>query len=245
MDTIIEDILKDIIAQTHFYDRLAVLLTCKRFHKIAKEVFDPSRNNDAAIIYSSKNGQLESVKYLLKDPRVNPTAKRNCSIIYASAHGYLEIVKELLKDPRVQPQEDILELDALDYACKNGYLEIVKVLLKDPRVDPTVGGSYCLSEACQWDQLEIVKELLKDGRVNTADRYQQAFFYAVGNNNAKMVSALLDHGQVDAGYSGNDAIKTACDKGYWSVAQVLLNWHREPHRKRKREDDEVVFEEEQ
>lgn len=165
MDTIVDDNLKDIIQYTANNDWFSVLLTCKRFHGIAKKIFDPSINNNEAIIYSCLRGQVESVKYLLKDTRVNPTAKRNCSIIYASAHGYLEIVKELLKDPRVQPQEDILELDALDYACKNGYLEIVKVLLKDPRVDPTVGGSYCLSEACQWDQLEIVKELLKDGRI--------------------------------------------------------------------------------
>ena len=44
---------------------------------------------------------METVKVLLADQRVDPSAWRNYAILWAASNGHLEIVKLLLSDERV------------------------------------------------------------------------------------------------------------------------------------------------
>lgn len=48
-------------------------------------------------------GQIEVVKMLLKDPRVDPADVDSCALWYAASYGHLEIVRLLLEDGRVDP----------------------------------------------------------------------------------------------------------------------------------------------
>ena len=64
-------------------------------------------------------GDLETVKVLLSDKRVDPGDCNNESIRVASQNGHLEIVKLLLQDKRVNPsdQSEIVKL-LEDAGCK-------------------------------------------------------------------------------------------------------------------------------
>ncbi len=56
---------------------------------------DPSDNNNQAIKYACRYGHYEIVKLLLKDSRVDPTAK---AFRYESWFDYYILAKLLLKD---------------------------------------------------------------------------------------------------------------------------------------------------
>ena len=81
-----------------------------------------------------KYDQIEVVKLLLQDPKVDPSYQYNYAIIWASFNGHIEVVKLLLQDPRVDPSDQ--DNESIRLASKYGYINIIKLLLQDPRVDP-------------------------------------------------------------------------------------------------------------
>ena len=52
-------------------------------------------------------GDIELVKLLLSDPRVDPSADNNFAIKKAAENGHYKIVKLLLNDPRVDPSVEV------------------------------------------------------------------------------------------------------------------------------------------
>src|SRR3990170_2153039 len=76
-----------------------------------------------------KNNNIEVVKLLLQDLRVDPSDQSNDAIIWASQSGHVEIVKLLLQDPRVDPSGK--DNKAIGFAISLGHIEVVKLLLQD------------------------------------------------------------------------------------------------------------------
>jgi ankyrin repeat protein len=78
-------------------------------------------------------GNVDIVKILISDPRVNPHARHiQFPVQFAAVEGNLEVYKLLVADPRVHPEE---EGDlALIGASQRGHTEIVKEMLADPRI---------------------------------------------------------------------------------------------------------------
>src|SRR3990172_6309288 len=62
--------------------------------------YDPSRGNDWALRVAVGNGNLETVRLLLSDGRVNPSSDDNNAIKTAAERGNANIVDLLLLDPR-------------------------------------------------------------------------------------------------------------------------------------------------
>lgn len=60
--------------------------------------FDPSSENNHAIIYASTSGTPNMVKMLLEDPRVDPSAKENQAVKEAKKENR----KVLMRDERVK-----------------------------------------------------------------------------------------------------------------------------------------------
>src|SRR3989304_5945772 len=52
-----------------------------------------------------KYDQIEVVKLLLQDPKVDPSDQNNYAIRLASRKGHVEVVKLLLQDSRVNPSD--------------------------------------------------------------------------------------------------------------------------------------------
>lgn len=56
-----------------------------------------------AISLASEYGHLDTVKLLLADPRVDPSARKDYALRMACEYNHLEITKLLLADPRTDP----------------------------------------------------------------------------------------------------------------------------------------------
>jgi hypothetical protein len=149
---------------------------------------------------SGTKNEVEIVKLLLKDPKINPGARDNEAFIQACCFGTskasfasVEIVKLLLKDPRVDPSARNNE--AFIVACYYyGRIEIVKILLNDHRVDPSANDNQAIILACYYGYLEIVKLLLSDSRVNLhVAQYNQALTWAFLFNHTEIMKLLEDY----------------------------------------------------
>ena len=105
---------------------------------------DPSYDNNYAIRFASSHGNLAVVDRLLKDPRVDPSAKinyANYAIRFASFNGHFLVVDRLIQSsvydsyvavPAVEKYKEILTIlrSAIKNARKNGgHPDVVKRLL--------------------------------------------------------------------------------------------------------------------
>ena len=89
-------------------------------------------HNLCAYIDACEVGNVESVKEMLKDSRVNPGAQYNRDKIQSFFH----------------------------VACQVGNVEVVKLLLNDSRVDPGADNNYAIRMAALKGDVEVVKLLL-------------------------------------------------------------------------------------
>ena len=85
------------------------------------------------IIEATKD--VEIVKLLMSDPRVNPADQNNQAIVKAAKGGHTETVKLLLSDPRVNPADQ--HHKAIILASENDHSGIIQLLISDPRIDPS------------------------------------------------------------------------------------------------------------
>lgn len=150
-------------------DWVTLLTICKRWQSVGKLIFDPSQKNNKAIRWACLVGNVHVVKYLLRDPRVDPSADLNFGLRMASEKGsphisrtnrqkgFLEIVKELLKHPKVDPtsHDNLIFI----WAIERGHLEIVQTLLKDKRINPAANQNYPISTACRCGNHNRLKRL--------------------------------------------------------------------------------------
>ena len=120
-----------------------------------REGFDPSINNNAAIIYASKHGKYQIVDQLLKDRRVDPTANHSAPLRIASELGHVEVVKLLLKDGRSDPSA--VNNYAIRMSAQNGHLKVCKELMTDKRIDPSDNLNYAIRKASEHGHTEIVR----------------------------------------------------------------------------------------
>jgi len=51
--------------------------------------------------WASRNGHVSVVQRLLRDVRVDPSARRQCAIVWACVFGQCDVVRILLDDARV------------------------------------------------------------------------------------------------------------------------------------------------
>jgi len=142
---------------------LSALLTCRNWKSIGTYVFDPSIEQNRAIRVASRKGKLESVKFLLKDHRVNPSTHRNLPIRHAAAYGHHKIVRELLKDSRVDPSA--FGNQALMLAIRNRYPKVVKLLIQDIKVTSCTMDYEALFVASAKGHLGVLKVLLENNKI--------------------------------------------------------------------------------
>ena len=114
--------------------------------------------------YTIEHGHDKVVKFLLADPRVDPSVEDNWPIRMASYNGNFTTVKLLLSDPRVDPS--VNNNDAICVASCNGKFNVVEILLKDPRVDPSTRNNYPFHMASIKGNKDIVNLLKCDSRVD-------------------------------------------------------------------------------
>jgi len=100
-------------------------------------------NNCEIMLHLCENGNVELVKMVLDDKRINPMVSDGYPLGKACQFGHIEIVKLLLADSRVQPNTCYEE--PIRMAAMYNHPEIVKILLEDGRVNPFFNGNMAIS----------------------------------------------------------------------------------------------------
>jgi ankyrin repeat protein len=117
-------------------------------------------DNDQKLRCASRNGHLETVKYLVEECKADPTAQNNTAVVYTSQNGHLETVKYLVEECKAYPtaQNNI----AVIRASWNGHLETVKYLVEECKADPTARDNTAVVYASKNGHLETVKWLVDE-----------------------------------------------------------------------------------
>lgn len=132
---------------------------------LAYPEFNPSIDNNKAIIIASEFDRDDLVKILLEHPLVDPGAQRNEAIFRAAADGHVNIVRILMNDLRVDPSD--WKNRVLNYAIsgrrspnhnKPVYVEIVKLLLNDHRVDWRMFKTSIMLQNIYNEKLNNIKQ---------------------------------------------------------------------------------------
>lgn len=93
---------------------------------------NPAMNEDAALECAVRSKQLDAVKMLLRDPRVESGGDENSVLCFLCECNEIDLVQKLLSDCRVDP---IAGENALfNCAVVHGQVELVRLLLANSRV---------------------------------------------------------------------------------------------------------------
>jgi hypothetical protein len=100
---------------------------------LINEGFDPSYNENWALLYSCHKGFVEILKVIINDPRINffcGGKSNNSYLFFPIKHGRIDVVSILINfiDPSIDDNF------ALMTAVHHKKYDIVKLLIKDPRV---------------------------------------------------------------------------------------------------------------
>ncbi len=89
---------------------------------------DPSVYNNEAIILACKYRNLDVIKILLSDPRVNPADRENIAIITASMNNNEKVLKLLLSNDRIDPSDqNNLALRSAIRCNQNNIIELLSL----------------------------------------------------------------------------------------------------------------------
>ena len=200
----------------------------------AVQVEDDYQIQDPPLGMAAGNGQVEAVRLLLADPRVDSDKldqDGDNTPIWLAAEApldnkleeYLEIVRLLLK--RVDPsQEENHILTVCSRSRDNP--DIMRLLLSDLRVDPSDNESESLRYAVTKDREKTVAVLLEDGRVQPWIHNGDILIEAVKIANVDIVKLLLEDGRVDPNVRAGDALVGAIRNEQDRVLETLLADHR-------------------
>jgi ankyrin repeat protein len=108
-------LLNDFSADPSTNDGRSLHLAAQKGHidivKLLSKRISPAIGENNALKYACYNGHYECVKFLLNDPRVDPSSQNQFPIRFAHKNGHKNIVDLLLKHPKViAPREIIIQL---------------------------------------------------------------------------------------------------------------------------------------
>lgn len=163
-------------------------ILCKNNGDIKKIIellqkIDVCINKNSPIQIASDTGHIEAVKYLLKDPRVDPSDMDCYALILASANGYSEIVKLLLEDERVDPS--IHDNEALRRTIICGHTETLKVLMEHYKVNCAVNDNFPLYFAAKSGSINLVEVLLENHNVRNDKESIKKILYELESDSSK------------------------------------------------------------
>eukprot|EP00029_Vermamoeba_vermiformis_P010370 TRINITY_DN5418_c0_g1_i1.p1 TRINITY_DN5418_c0_g1~~TRINITY_DN5418_c0_g1_i1.p1 ORF type:complete len:485 (-),score=79.51 TRINITY_DN5418_c0_g1_i1:7-1461(-) len=157
------------------------------------------------LVKAINKNQLEVVKVLLADPKIDPSFNRNEALRTAVMTGNITAAKILLEDPRVgvcgQNRHMLIRL-----AVSNNSAKMVKLILNFPEVDPA----------------GVVEEpTITDTKKLTVN--PTTFDIAVSHNSLKIIRILLADKRINAFYYTGYTIAIALRMNRISIARTLLN----------------------
>lgn len=109
-------------------------------------------------------GDVNAVRELLADSRVDPRTYDCSSLRSAAGRGHTAVVRVLLADSRFDYATRYS--DVLCVAARSGRADLMGTLLADGRADPADWGNAAIRSAVFCDHTEVTRLLLADHRVD-------------------------------------------------------------------------------
>jgi ankyrin repeat protein len=211
--------------------------------------YNPSLDNNKAIVLASKYGQINTVIALLKDSRVDPSVNNGEVLINAIKARNTQLLKILLENPRIDPSIDnnkaIVTASEIGYqsaielllkdkrinpfvignnliavASENGHTAAVEILIRDAKLDPSADDNKAIQSAARNGQFEVVRILIQDPRVDPSANNNAAVQFAVFSNHPRVVKLLLQDPRVNP--ANENSLQVASRYGYIEVVKLLL-----------------------
>lgn len=213
-----EPILKNYKEQLYIY-KLQKFIEDDDIENVISLLNEKELNIDLSWSVEFAFDNIEIVKLLLEDERVDPSYDDDFLIKTASDLGLDDVVILFLKDNRINPAAG--KNYPLRVAIQKNHIEIVKLLLNDKRVSPIILGNNAISVACNCKRTEIVKILLEDKRVDPSVANNYPFQISSEYEDVDTLKLLLTDNRVDPSCSNNFALKTAYRRKNTEMIQVL------------------------
>lgn len=167
--------------------------------------------------------ELDTVKLLLEDPRVDPTLNDSKILLIAADLGYTEIVTLLLTKHQVDPAAQ--NNAAIKSAASQGHTGVLALLLADKRVNPAAENNVSIQLASENGHTNIVALLLADKRAKP----DVDGFIACNVFNGRIdtvvntfLAQCLINKQVNPAENNSAALRKACSNNHRDIVKLLL-----------------------
>lgn len=204
--------------------------------RLVNEGADPQSVDEfgaTPLLVASLNGNLDVVKFLIRELKVNKNAStfENANAIFlASYGGHLEVIKYLLRININSNVPDINGLTPFLIACYKGHLEIVNYFVsldKNVLRQKSLRGANPLIMASLGGHEEVIRYLVKQGLdVNYKDKYGfTPLILASASSDASVLSFLIQKkAKVDfQSQIGSNSLIEAVRAGKIENVKVLLD----------------------
>jgi hypothetical protein len=124
------------------------------------------------------NNNIEKVKSLLKDKKINPSCKNNLALQLVSQTGNLDILKLILNDKRTNPSDKNNYF--IQLAAESGHFQLVDFLLKDSRVNPSEDNNYAIISV--YESIKTYKKEISENKLISEEK----ILYVEGENNVSL-----------------------------------------------------------
>lgn len=134
--------------------------TCKKFKEIGDVIFDPTIEK-GFFMEACFSGMTESVRFLLKDERIDPFYEKNSSLNFAIRRGHDEIVNLIINHPKFSFEKHHISSQSLWIAAAKGFPKVLEIFLKkDKEFDFPVYAKveYCVQD--NFDESGLIIEVM-------------------------------------------------------------------------------------
>lgn len=136
-----------------------------------------TEEKNEALFNAAEFGDLEIVKYLIKEAGANVHYRDDLALKAACAEGHIEIVKYLVEEEGGDIYAD--DNEPTRWAARKGHLEVVKYLVSKGTMYDSL-----LSDAVEGNMegnMEVIKYLVSEARVNIHLLNERALHTAISN----------------------------------------------------------------
>jgi hypothetical protein len=185
---------------------------------------DPSAKDNQALIYAVQQGQVDVVKRLLVDSRVDPSNVLHAlNITMKNSDKMCDMIDCLISDPRVNPADPELQtyFNMLDYVVREGRIDLVEKLIADPRVDPSMNDNEALATALEKGSLEIAEMIFVNPRFDISAGIYNVIDVALWCNHTDIAKRILANSRIpESAY--NAALQSAASCGNVEIVKLTL-----------------------
>jgi ankyrin repeat protein len=182
---------------------------------------DPTLNDNFILLETIRANKADSLKELLKDPRMDPSHPRNLPLEMAYLHSF-DCFRVLLRDARVDPttQEQKLLLNAT--TCEQW--RVVELLLLDPRTDPSVDENQVLKLLAAYGKLDLMQLLFKHPKANIGVDLEELLMIAVEFEQTEVLQFLLYGDEYHNAPALNDTVRVDEAKPLYLTINSRKTW---------------------